>query len=187
MGSFPIAISILALFFSIYVFADNRKRDRRDVFLGIHQLLYSDDLQRGRNILFRKITNEASVEQLSDQDYRDVTRVLGAYNALGLYMKNKYVNERDVMNSWAESAYLAWKCAQPYLDYREHHDGYRPWSNLERLAQKSQQELSRREPDLLSKIDAANTRGKGYSNSGSRLWRRLFDRLTACMGRRLRG
>ena len=37
-----------------------------------YELLYSDDLQRGRNTLVREVTDEESVGQLSDQDYTDV-------------------------------------------------------------------------------------------------------------------
>jgi hypothetical protein len=98
MSIFPIAISILALAFSVFVFAESRRRDRRDMFLKIHELFYSDDLQRGRNVLFGKVTDEASVGLLTDQEYRDITRVLGAFNTLGLYIRNGYVNEADVMN-----------------------------------------------------------------------------------------
>jgi hypothetical protein len=88
------------------------RRDRRDIFLRIHELLYSDDLQRGRNTLFRKVTDVESIEELEDQEYRDVIRVLGAYNALGLYIKKRYVNEHDVLNTWSESSYRTWKRAQ---------------------------------------------------------------------------
>ena len=117
------------------------RRDRRDIFLRIHELLYSDDLQRGRNTLFRKVTDVESIEELEDQEYRDVIRVLGAYNALGLYIKKRYVNEHDVLNTWSESSYRTWKRAQSVRDYREKHEGYRPWDNLDLLAQKARQVL----------------------------------------------
>jgi hypothetical protein len=124
------------------------------MFLKIHELLYSDDLQRGRNILFHEVTDEASVQQLEDQEYRDIIRVLGAYNALGLYISKKYVVERDVLNTWAESAYRAWRCAQPVRDYRERIEGYRPWGNLDLLAQKARQALLQKGSNVPDAVDA---------------------------------
>jgi hypothetical protein len=53
------------------------------------------------------------VGRLTDQEYRYVARALGTYNALGLYVRNKYVRKSDVMDMWAESICQAWKCAQP--------------------------------------------------------------------------
>jgi hypothetical protein len=157
MSILPIVVSVIALGFSIFVFAENRRRDRRDMFLRIHELLYSDDLQRGRNTLFRKVTDETSVEQLDDQEYRDVIRVLGAYNALGLYIRRKYVNERDVLNTWSESSYRTWSRAQPVRDYRERNEGYRPWNNLDLLAQKARRTLLKEGSSLPEITDPNST------------------------------
>jgi hypothetical protein len=156
MNILSLAVSVFALSFSIYVFAVSRFRDRRDMFLKIHELLYSDDLQRGRITLFTKITDVSSVGELTDQEYRDVTRVLGAYNALGLYIRNGYVNERDVLNSWAESSYRAWSCAKPFREYRERRKGFMPWTNLDLLARKAEAALHEKGSRLPEIIDADN-------------------------------
>ena len=165
MSILPIAISVTALVFSIFVFTENRRRDRRDMFLRLHELLYSDDLQRGRNTLFRKVTDETSVEQLDDQEYRDVIRVLGAYNALGLYIRKKYVNERDVLDTWSESSYRMWIRAQSVRDYREKNEGYRPWDNLELLGQKAQQALLKKGSSLPEITDTNSTLRKDIPES----------------------
>jgi len=83
-----VALSIIALGFSLYVFVDGRQRDRRDVFLKIHELLLSDDALRGRQLLYDKITDEASVERLTNDEYKDVHRAIGMLNALAYYMKS---------------------------------------------------------------------------------------------------
>ena len=140
----PIVLSSRALGFSIYVFFDNRKRDQRNVFLKVHERLLSDDLQRGRYLLFEKVSDEASVARLREDEYRDINRALATYEALGLYLKNGYVIKRDVMDLWAEAIYRAWHAAQPFIAHREHNHGYRPWPHFEALARASQDDLTHR-------------------------------------------
>ena len=136
-AAFSIVLSIIALGFSLYVFADGRKRDRRDVFLKIHELLLSDDALRGRQLLYDKITDEASVERLTNDEYKDVHRAIGMLNALAYYMKSGYVNEADVMSMWGEAAYRACLAAKPVIDHRERRTGYRPFVHLEYLMQRT--------------------------------------------------
>lgn len=137
----PIVVSAVALAFSFYTFLAGRKQDRRDVMLKMHELLISDDLQRGRFLLFEKVVDEASVRALTGQDYRDINRAIATYNLLGLYVEKEYVNERDVMSVWARSIYRCWIAGQPFLLQREHDQGYKPAIYLERLAEKARQEL----------------------------------------------
>jgi hypothetical protein len=134
----------MALGFSLYVFVDSQRRDRRDIFLKVNEYLTNDDILRGRHILFQKVTDEASVEHLNVHDFRDVNRAITAYNMLALYVKNQYVDERDVMDMWAIPIYRAWRVAQPFITYREHAHGYNPWPYFELLAQKSKEELIRK-------------------------------------------
>ena len=147
-----IAISILALGFSFFAFFDRRRKDQRDIFLQMHQLLISEDLRRGRFILFQKVTDEESVESLSDNEWRDIDRALATYSALGLYIANGYVKERDVMDLWARPICRAWKAAQPYIAYRERLQGSSSWKYFGFLAERAQQELSRTGGDLEVKV-----------------------------------
>jgi hypothetical protein len=128
----------------MYVFVDSRRRERRDMFLKIHETLINDDLQRGRQLLFIKVTDECSVESLNPDEYRDVNRALGTYNILGLYLKNGCVNERDVLDLWAEPVYNAWRAALPFIDHREHNHGFRPYRHFEELAKRCEKEVNRR-------------------------------------------
>jgi hypothetical protein len=50
------------------------------------------------DLLFQKVTDEDSVINLSDNDCRGISRAVMTYNALGLYLANEYVRERDVMD-----------------------------------------------------------------------------------------
>lgn len=145
-------ISLMALGFSFFAFFDGRAKDRRDIFLQMHQLLISEELRRGRFILFQKIIDKDSIEHLSDNEWRDIDRALSAYNALGLYIAKGYVKESDVMDLWAAPISKAWKAAQPYLTYREHLGDPNPWKYLSFLAERAQQEISRTGGDSELKV-----------------------------------
>jgi hypothetical protein len=152
IAGLSVLISVTALCFSFFAFFEARQKDRRDTFLQMHQLLISGDLRRGRFILFQKVTDENSVKNLSDNDFRDIGRTISTYNALGLYVKNKYVKERDVMELWADPIYRAWIAAQPYIIYRTNREGSNPWKHFEFLAERARQEISRVGGDLEVKV-----------------------------------
>jgi hypothetical protein len=143
IAGISVAISVSALGFSFYVFFESRRRDRRDIFLTMHQLMIGDDPARGRYLLFQKVTDADSIAQLTDEEYRNINRALATYNALGLYVSNGYVRERDVMDMWAQPICRAWYAAQPFISHRESFQGYRPWKYFELLAQRAEKELSR--------------------------------------------
>jgi hypothetical protein len=89
-----------------------------------------------------------SVKELTDQEYRDISRALSTYNALGLYMANGYVRERDVMDMWAQPIFRAWRTAQPLIVQRERLQGYKPWKYFEYLGKKAEEELTRQGASL---------------------------------------
>jgi hypothetical protein len=143
VAAISIVISVLALSFSFFVFFDSRRRDQRDLFLKMHELLISDDVLRSRYVLFQTVIDKESVERLTDSEWRDVNRALATLNALGLYLANGYVKERDVMDIWARPICRVWKAAQPVIDYRERLQGYEPWRYFALLAERAQQYLDR--------------------------------------------
>lgn len=106
--------------------------------------MISDDVAKGRYILFEKVKDKESVERLADDEYRYVNRALSTYNALGLYVENRYLRERDVMDLWAVPIYRAWHTAQPFIAHRAEFQGYVPWVYFEVLARKAERDLSRR-------------------------------------------
>jgi hypothetical protein len=140
----PICLSAAALILSFYVFIDSHRQDRRNVLLKMHELLISDNLQKGRYLLFEKVVDEASVERLSGRDYRYINRALAAYNLLGLYVKKGYVDIDDVLDIWAVPIYRAWVAAQPFFAHREKNVGHRLGRFFEPLAQRARDELIHR-------------------------------------------
>lgn len=134
-------VSVVAISFSLFVFFDSRRKDRRDLFLKMHETLISDDLQRCRYILFHKATDKDSVDQLTDGEWRDIDRVLAAFSVLGLYVANGYVREHDVMDLWALNICRSWKAAQPFIESRERLQAYRPYKYFTLLADRANQYL----------------------------------------------
>lgn len=136
-----VTLSILALGFSAFVFVESRRRDRRDIFLRMTEYLTGEDIQRGRQLLFEKVTDEASVDRLSDHEYRDIHRAVNAFNILGLYVKNRYLLESDVLDVWAVPVYRFWRAAQPYMVHRESAQGFKTWGYFDSLAIRCRESL----------------------------------------------
>lgn len=159
-----IVLSIAALMFSIYVFVNNRRLDKRNTLIKMHELLISDRHQRGRFLLFDKITDESSVDKLSDEDYRDINGAISGFSLLGLYVQNGYVNERDALDAWAISIARAWEAAKPFIAHRKNRQGYNPHLWFEPIARKAQEHLARTGKALEYK---AWRRADGTSGPGS--------------------
>ena len=120
----------------------------RDVFLKINEYLTSEDILRGRYVLHRKVADEDSIENLSDREYRDIHQAITAFNTLGLYVKNGYLDEQDVLDIWAMSIYRTWLTAQPYIAHRERTHGYHSWAYFEPLAKNCQENLARKGEEI---------------------------------------
>lgn len=152
IAAISVAISVLAFGFSLFAFLDGRRRDQRDIYIKVHQLLVDRKLERGRYLLLQKVIDEDSVGRLTDNEWGLINRAMAAFNTLGLLLAKGYVEERDVMDIWAPSICRAWKVAQPYIAYRERLQGYRPWKYFAFLAEKAQQHLSRKGDDIELKV-----------------------------------
>jgi hypothetical protein len=147
-----IAISTAALVLSIAVFIRNRQQDKRNLLIKMHELLTSDRYQRGRALLFEKVVTETSIEQLSPEEYRDINAALSGFSLLGLYLKNGYVSNRDVMEAWAISIVRTCKAAGPLLAHRESGEGLNPHVGLPPLAEKAQEYLTGKGIELEYKV-----------------------------------
>lgn len=159
-----IALSIVALIFSIFVFINNRRQDKRNTLIKMHELLISDRHQKGRYLLYEKVTDEASIDELSDEEYRDINGAISGFSLLGVYVMNGYVDENDVLGAWAVPIVRSWEAARPFIAHRELRTGINPHIGFEPLAKKAQ-EYSRR-----NGIDLKYT-----------AWRRVEDKSKAAL------
>ena len=65
---FGVITSVVALLISMYVLIDTRRRDRRDLFLRLHEQLIGEDPQRGRYLLFQLA--DRPIDALSEEEFR---------------------------------------------------------------------------------------------------------------------
>jgi hypothetical protein len=140
-------ISVFAFVMSVFTLFYTRRRDRRDVFLRLHEQLIADDAQRGRFLL---LSAEGPFSALPDEDFRCIKRALARYDLLGLYAKKKQVRQADVMALWAEPLFFALKAAPDILTYTEEKDGYRPWGFFVWIAQRAEEHLNRHNSPIVA-------------------------------------
>lgn len=136
-------LSTIALTVSVLGYVDARKRDKRDTFQKIHENLISDDKLHGRQLLFEKVSDLASVTALTREEYRMINRALDAYEALGLYMRRGYVDEQDVLEIWAVGIYRAWVRGAAFIEHRQGYHGTTLWPNYRYLAKRSKEHLEK--------------------------------------------
>lgn len=115
----PIVVSCIALGFSVFAFLEGRARHKRDLFLKIHELLISEDQYQGRQLLLMGGFDDVSIEGLPIDKRANISRAIGAYDTLGLYLRRGYLIKEDVMSMWGDPACRAWDAARPFVARRE--------------------------------------------------------------------
>jgi hypothetical protein len=140
-------ISVVALGFSLFVLVDNRRRDRRDLLLKLHEELVSEERQRGRRLIYQLA--DQPVESWESDQYDRVNNALAFFDVFGMYVDQRYVRKDDALRLWAEPVYLAWQAAQPFLEFRARQVGYRAWPYFERFARDAEADLRRRGSPLV--------------------------------------
>ncbi|WP_433305088.1 DUF4760 domain-containing protein [Actinoplanes sp. CA-030573] len=131
----PIVISSIALGFSVFAFREGRIRYKRDLFLKIHELMISEDQYRGRQLLLMgTFRDDNSIESLPADQRANISRALGAYDTLGLYLRRGYLIEEDVMTMWGDPARRAWNAAEPFVARRKERSGLPAYPYFEYLS-----------------------------------------------------
>jgi hypothetical protein len=114
-----LAISGAALALSAGAFALSLRRDRRDLFLRVHEGLVTTEQQSARRRLYQLYEQGKQVEDYSDDDYAIVNNALAALNVLGIYYERRYIKPRDVMQFWAVPLLRIKPAAEPFLAKRD--------------------------------------------------------------------
>ncbi|MFC5182518.1 hypothetical protein [Actinomadura harenae] len=118
-----LAISFIALAFSLAVFLHGRWRDNRDLFLKLHERLVDAEMQKGRRLLYEVAAQRRDIADLSEGDHLVIHHALAAFNVLGIYYQRRYVSRRDVLDLWALPLVRTLAAAQPFLEERDAHQG----------------------------------------------------------------
>ena len=127
------AFSLVALAFSLWSFRVGAQRDRRDLFLTLHERLIDPELQAGRKALHQRVGSVEDAQRLETADpqtYALVGRALAMFDIFGLYAREGYIDKQLALREWGRSYSLAYQRSRPYLEYRAKDAGGQIWPNL---------------------------------------------------------
>ena len=93
-GDISVIISAAAVTISVSTFAASRWRDRRDLFLRVHERLVTTEQQNARRLLHQLREQGKSVEDYTDEEYALVNNALAALNVLGIYYRLRPQHQR---------------------------------------------------------------------------------------------
>jgi hypothetical protein len=140
-----VGIACVALIVSIVNFRRTERRDKRDLFLKVHQGLISADASEGRFLLFQHVTDVESVSRLDATTFQKINRALAWFDVLGLYLARGYLDAHVVMDLWAEPVNAAWTSAKPFIAFRKERTGWEPWRYFASLNLAAEQALASRQ------------------------------------------
>ncbi len=135
------ALSCTAMVLSLYAFIHSRRKDKRDLFLRMHEQLVSPDKQRGRRLIYDMAATGRSVDDLTADEYEAINNALAYLDVLGVYYNNRYIRREDVMEMWALPIVRLMQAARPFLEHRDENQGTPVWPRLRNLAEDAQRYL----------------------------------------------
>jgi len=140
-----VAVAAAAFAVSLSTFLINRRRDRRDLFLRLHERLASVDQQRGRWLIHERLGRQHKrVEDLSD-DYEAINNALATLNIGCFYYVRRYISRKDWLEIWSVPIVRAIDAAQPFLAYRDALvGGARTWPEMRQFAADARKYLQQR-------------------------------------------
>jgi hypothetical protein len=130
-----VVVAAAAFAVSLSTFLINRRRDRRDLFLRLHERLASVDQQRGRKLIHERLRRQHKlVEDLGD-DYEAINNALAMLNVACFYYARRYISRKDWLEIWSVPIVRAIDAAEPFLAYRDAQvGGARTWPEMRQFA-----------------------------------------------------
>ncbi len=135
-----LCVSGVAFLFSLALWLERRRQDKRDMFLRIHDALVEPDLQRGRRLLFARTWTVADVDdcfRTRPEEWDLINGAMAMFDVFALYAEMGYVKEDLVIREWGHIIYRVATRGQPVIDFRAKKDNLRPWPHLRRIAPKA--------------------------------------------------
>jgi hypothetical protein len=111
-GHVTLAISLSALIFSMFVFVHNRRGNRRELLLKVHEQLLDSDRQRGRRTLFEMGEKGQAPDDLASEEFVAVNHALASLDMLGYLFYRRLVPRSDVVALWGATAMRACRVAE---------------------------------------------------------------------------
>lgn len=104
-AAWALLVSLLALVLTGANTVWARRRDKREMFLRMHDRLLDPEVVAGRRMLYT-INSREYASHLSGEDQEALTRIyraLALYDVLGLYVERKWIDKQTVLDEWGES------------------------------------------------------------------------------------
>jgi hypothetical protein len=143
-----LVMSVVALVLSVSSFWQGRRRDKRDLFLNLHQVLISKEQANGRRIIMTAAEHErdgvdGAWSSLSQDDKDDLNRSLAYFDVLAMYVHAGHVDEREAREVWAPTYVRTVAAAEQFLRERRKAQPYL-WRAMTRLQRDWEAYLAKR-------------------------------------------
>jgi hypothetical protein len=132
LGAF--AASLAAVAIAVRNYTDAKARDRRDLFLTVHERLLEPEMVAARRVLY-KLSSEAGVRGLREEDTTRVYRLLAMYDLVGLYVESNWISKKTVLEEWSFSLCQSHEPGRRFIKVRQAMVGGPGWPHYRRLAE----------------------------------------------------
>lgn len=138
-------ISMGAFGFTLFNWNHARQRDKRDLFLRLHELLLEADLQRGRRIALEQITSPEDAKAMRDanpDDYDTINRAMAFADLFALYAYEGYIDHGMALGTWKYAFDRLRAPAEHFMEHRRKMNGDIAWPNLRRFCEEAERSVA---------------------------------------------
>ncbi len=125
--------ALVAVVLSLVTIWLQRRGNRDQTFLRLHEILMTDDMRVGRALLIER----GKTKELPDADtaeYRQMTHALGGLETAGIYIDNRLMSRKRFVAIWHHNLRAIHTGADLMARHRvEAFDGWAPWPHLRPL------------------------------------------------------
>ena len=95
-----IVIATVAVILSLVTVLTQRRQQQRDAFRQIQDVLMSPEVQRGRRLIIEISLGKRSLPEKSSPDDYLLSRIMGIYDTLAMYVRRRVVPRSWVLDMW---------------------------------------------------------------------------------------
>jgi hypothetical protein len=144
-----LVVSFIAILFSAFVFAYNRRASKRDLMLRIYDYLIVAERQHGRRILFEMVENHRRPADLTSEEFLAANHAVATLDLMAFLHKRRYVPRRDAVELWGVTTARTYRAARDtgFLAFRDSQHGREIWPYFRAFGQMAEARFDLGEPD----------------------------------------
>jgi hypothetical protein len=120
-------IGVVAIALTTYTIVQTRKQRRLDAFTSVHNLLITEESQRGRRMVYAA-ADSGSWPDRNSPEWDEMNRALAMLETLAMYIDKKIVDRDLAMESWCQAFRRSRGPAEQFMNLRG--DDYVIWPYL---------------------------------------------------------